>query len=136
MRYNEADILAFREAVKQLNLTCPIELFEWPADKLCSICNGFGGAGMGTTGILTSIYRLYQASGAIHDLGYYIGGPGQRAAYDSTFLCNMKREWANAWGWFRYLRPLALAEQAKIRAAYVAVRFSGATYYNETGIYT
>ena len=86
-KYTDIEIMFFRAVAWSLKLAAPPEFFDWPIDTLQGICNGVGGEGSALTPALTWAYRNYQATAAIHDLRYHLGGSeADRERADREFL--------------------------------------------------
>jgi len=129
-KYTDTEILYFQARAKRLKMTCPEEFYRFGTDTLAKICNGVGGNGSSLTPIINWFYAKYQTTSAIHVVDYWIGGTeDDRERVDKGFLANAYKEWADYWGWFRWFRPLALAERRQIQTAYLAVRNFGARYF-------
>lgn len=125
-RYDADDIARFWVAAGKMGLEAPDEFYNAQPEFLATICNGVGGSGSWLTGLLTVIYRHYQASAAIHDVSYYFGSLSQLDA-DRMFRRNMLREWAYRYGRLRWV--IAARERAKIELAYLTVRKHGEKHY-------
>lgn len=128
VRYTAKNVTDFWITAGTLSLEVPDAWYDTDVNTLARICNGVGGEGSWLTGVLTTIYRHYQASAAIHDVCYAYGTP-ERAEADAMLRRNMLREWKARYGWARWL--VAAKERAKIEIAYFVVRRQGAPYYNE-----
>lgn len=133
-KYTDIEIMFFRAVAWSLKLAAPPEFFDWPIDTLQGICNGVGGEGSALTPALTWAYRNYQATAAIHDLRYHLGGSeADRERADREFLSNARREWRDVWGWLGFVRPAALRERGQITLAYHAIRAGGKKYWVKRG---
>lgn len=124
--YTVKDITDFYMRVGMLSMEVPEVWHDVDFQTLARVCNGVGGEGSWLSRILTTLYRHYQASAAIHDVCYKFGDP-DRAESDAMFRRNMLREWKARYGRWRWL--IAAKERAKIELAYLAVRRQGAKYY-------
>lgn len=130
-KYTDVEIMFFRAVAWSLGLSAPQEFFDWPIDTLQKICNGVGGEGSWLTPVLTWVYANYQASTAIHDVDYHIGGSdADREQCDKRLLNNMLLEWADCHGWSRWFKKLAWRERGQITLAYHAIRAGGSKYWN------
>lgn len=130
--YNTEQILYFQARAERLKMSFPTKFMDFEPDWLITICNGVGGMGSRLSPLINWVYAKFQTSAAIHDVRYWIGGNEEdRLIADHEFLQNMLKEWADYWGWFRWLRPLARAERRQIQAAYLAVRSFGESYFGK-----
>lgn len=131
MKYTEREIERLRERAFALGLVANTSFFQRPASELIDICNGVGGEGCWYNDILTLVFNNYQASAAIHDEGYHVGGEAEdRKRIDDEFRDNMIKEWVAKYGRWRWFRPVALLDRRKINPAYKAVRLAGHNYFH------
>jgi len=124
--YDEKDIRQFYADIGAKGLEVSESFWNYSVDELLNICNGVGGQGSWLNGVLTLIFRIYQASAAIHDVDYHTADLS-RLECDRRFRRNMIREWQHRYGKLRWF--IALRERAKIELAYRTVRKLGGKYY-------
>lgn len=135
MRYKASDILTMRNQARAAHCTAnDLFWFANPLD-LVEVCNGFGSedAAKWERDALTLVFRKYAVVAAIHDCRYEEsdGSEAKRRIADREFRDNAIKVWKLNYGFWRFFRPAAYADLAKLRLAYVTLREFGGGAWRE-----
>ena len=133
--YSNEEIKEFQHSAVELGLKYPACFTTMSPEELADIANGYGPDRWSEElrKIFTWIFRKYPLPAAIHDVRYEFsdGRELTRKAADAEFAANLRLNWQQYYGFWRFVNPAAWYALWKITlAAELTARFGRNAWRN------